>query len=114
MCNYETCRQLWIVVTSIYFQLLDISPPLLLASNTAVRVEALARLAAKVALGNKFIQQLDGGNQVGVNLALLSPAIDNVLHGIQTDKLYIQSATGREQNMYATGLVWGKNTHKST
>lgn len=60
---------------------------LLLASNAVVGVEALSRLASKVTLGNKIVQQLDGGDQVVVDLALLAPAIDNELHGIQTNEL---------------------------
>lgn len=60
---------------------------LLLASDAVVRVETLSRLASKVTLGNKIVQQLDGSDQVVVDLALLAPAIDNELHGIQTNEL---------------------------
>jgi hypothetical protein len=65
-----------------WFLLLCTFCSLLLASNTAVRVEPLARLTTKLALGNQLIQELDRRNQVVVNLALLAPAIDNELHGV--------------------------------
>lgn len=63
------------------------SGSLLLASNAVVGIETLSRLASKVALGDQLIQQLDGCDQVIVDLALLAPAVHNEFHGIQTDEL---------------------------
>lgn len=71
----------------LFSQVLSYFLRLLLASNAVVRVETLSRLASKVTLSNKLVQQLDGSDQVVVDLALLAPAIDNKLHGIQTNEL---------------------------
>ena len=60
---------------------------LLLATNAVVGIETLSGLASKVALRDQLIQQLDGCDQVVINLSLLAPAVNNEFHGIQAHEL---------------------------